>query len=153
MFIGEHTQNGYVCDNLEEAIGQFRARGLERDPMIIPVEQIVQTPKGPKRQQTRICMFRLNGVQYELIEVIVDETGTYANAPANDGVVRFHHVNMKVDDWDTFRASVDQQDFPVAFEGGGEHVKFIYLDARKTLGHYLEYTWMTDAAWDQVRAM
>ena len=153
MLIGQHTQNGYICDDVEEGIALFRARGLDREPMVIPVDQIVQTPGGPKRQQSRLTMFWLNGLQYELIQPIVDETGAYANAPSNGGPLRFHHINMKVDDWATFRARVDAQDFPVAFEGGGDDVKFLYLDARKVFGHYLEYTWMTEAAWEQIKAM
>ena len=36
---------------------------------------------------------------------------------------------------------------------GGDNLKFLYLDGRSKFGHYLEYTWMTDAAWDQIRAM
>jgi hypothetical protein len=36
---------------------------------------------------------------------------------------------------------------------GGDNLKFLYLDGRAKFGHYLEYTWMTDAAWDQIRAM
>lgn len=153
MLIGQHTQNGYICDDLEAAIAQFRTRGLARDPMIIPVDQIVQTPAGPKHQQSRMTMFWLNGLQYELIQPIVDETGVYANAPSVGGLLRFHHINLKVDDWTAFRARVDSQDFPVAFEGGGEHLKFIYLDARRMLGHYLEYTWMTGEMWQRMKAM
>lgn len=153
MLIGQHTQNGYVCDNLEEGIALFRARGLEREPMIIPVDQIVQTSSGPKRQQLRICMFWLNGLQYELIQPIIDETNVYVNAPSNGGPLRFHHINLKVDDWADLRACLELQDLQVAFEGGGNDLKFLYLDARKVLGHYLEYTWMTDAAWEQIKAM
>ncbi len=153
MFIGEHTQNGYVCDDIEAGIALFRARGLEGEPTIIPVDQMVQTPAGPKRQKTRLCMFWLNGLQYELIEPIVDETHVYANAPSNGGPLRFHHINMKVDDWAEFRARVDDQEFPVAFEGGGDDLKFLYLDARKAFGHYLEYTWMTDDVWERLKAM
>jgi len=69
MLVGTHYQNGYVCDDIEAAIAEFRARGLDKDPMIIPVDQMVNTPEGPKRQKSRICMFGLGGVQYELIEV------------------------------------------------------------------------------------
>jgi hypothetical protein len=153
MFVGTHTQNGYVCDDIAAGIDLFRGRGLEREPTIIPVDQIVQTPDGPKRQQTHLTMFWLNGLQYELIQPIVDETNVYVNAPSNGGLIRFHHINMKVDDWEAFRAGVHRQPFPVAFEGGGDNLKFLYLDARKALGHYLEYTWMTDAMWEQIKAI
>ena len=51
-------------------------------------------------------------------------------------------------------ARVDRQDFPIAMERGtGEGLKFLYLDARKVFGHYLEYTWMPDAMWEQIRGM
>jgi hypothetical protein len=60
---------------------------------------------------------------------------------------------MRVPDWAEFRASVDKQDLPLVFErdlGAGE-LKFLYLDGREQFGHYLEYTWMSDAAWEQSR--
>lgn len=155
MLVGKHYQNGYVCDDIEVAIALFRARGLDRDPMVIPVEQAVQTPAGPKRQQLKICMFWLNGLQYELIQPIVDEAQVYANAPANGGLIRFHHICLKVDDWDKFRAAVDVQDFPVVMERdlGPDKLRFVYLDARKAFGHYLEYTCMPAAMWEQMQAM
>ncbi len=155
MLVGKHYQNGYVCDDLEEGIAEFRARGLERDPHIIDVEQEVQTPSGPKKQLLRICMFWLNGVQYELIQTILDEADVYANAPSNGASIRFHHICLRVDDWDEFRAAVDQQDLPVEMErdAGPEQVRFAYLDARKAFGHYLEYTCVPDAIWKQMSAM
>lgn len=155
MLTGKHYQNGYICDDIEAAIAVFRARGLEKDPMIIPVDQMVDTPDGPKRHKLRICMFWLNGVQYELIEPEIDETGHYHNAPANGGPMRFHHMCLRVDDWDSFRKAVDAQDLPVVFERdqGPESLRFLYLDARKAFGHYLEYTCMSDAMWAQISSL
>ena len=155
MLVGQHYQNGYVCDNIETAIAVFRARGLEKDPMIIPVDQTVDTPDGPKRQKSRICMFGLNGVQYELIEVEIDETGAYANAQDNGGAMRFHHICMRVPDYAAFREAVDQQDLPLVFErnSGPGSLSFAYLDGRKAFGHYLEYTCMPDPMWEQISAM
>lgn len=155
MLVGQHYQNGYICDDIEEGIALFRAHGLDKDPMIIPVEQEVQTPSGPKRQKLRICMFWLNELQYELIQPILDETNVYANAPSNGGPLRFHHICLRVPDWNKFRAQVGQQDFPVAMERdlGPDQLRFAYLDARKVFGHYLEYTNMSDAMWEQIKAM
>jgi len=155
MLVGQHYQNGYVCDDLDAAIAVFRSRGLDRDPQIIPVEQSVETPDGAKAQKSRICMFWLNGVQYELIESAVDETDVYANAPHNGGPMRFHHICMKVDNWSAFRADVDKQDLPVVMERdlGPDQLRFLYLDGRKAYGHYLEYTCMSDTIWDQLKSM
>ncbi len=155
MLVGQHYQNGYVCDNIEEAISVFRARGLDRDPQVIPVEQAVQTPDGLKEQQLRICMFWLNGLQYELIEPIVDHAAVYANAQPNGGPMRFHHICLKVENWEEFRGQVDKQDLPVAMERdlGPGQLSFLYLDGRRAFGHYLEYTCMPDAVWEQIRSM
>jgi hypothetical protein len=155
MLEGTFYQNGYVCDDIDAAIAEFRKRGLAKDPYIIDVDQTVETPDGPKRQQSRISMFWLNGVQYELIQSIVDETGVYANAQNNGGPMRFHHICLRVDNWADFRARVDQQDLPVVFERdlGPDKLNFLYLDGRKAFGHYLEYTCMPDAMWEQIRAL
>lgn len=155
MLVGQHYQNGYICDDIEAALAVFKARGLTKDPMIIPVDQSVDTPDGPKRQKSRIAMFSHGGVQYELIEVELDETGVYANAPANGGAMRFHHTCQRVPDWAAFRAAVDAQDLPIVFErdSGPGKLSFAYLDGRAAFGHYLEYTYMPDAMWDQISAM
>ena len=155
MLAGHHYQNGYVCDDIDAALAVFKARGLRKDPMIIPVDQIVETPDGPKRHKLRICMFWLNGVQYELIEPEIDETGHYANAPSNGGPMRFHHVCLRVSDWTSFRKRVAEQDLPVVFERdlGPDALRFLYLDGRKAFGHYLEYTHMSDAMWEQISTM
>jgi hypothetical protein len=155
MLEGHHYQNGYVCDNLEAAIAVFKTRGLDQDPMIIPVEQEVETPFGKKKQKLRITMFWLNGLQYELIEPELDEADVYAHAPHNGGEMRFHHVCMRVDDWDDFRARVDEQDLPVVMERdlGADKLRFLYLDGRKAFGHYLEFIHMSDAMWEMTKAM
>lgn len=155
MLEGHMYQLGYVCDNLEEGIEQFRGRGMTHDPHIIEVDQPVDSPIGEVINKIRLCFIWIGEMQYELIQPLTDPLGIYGNCVSNGGPLRFHQICMRVDDWTDFRARVDQQDLPVAMERdlGGDNLKFLYLDARKQLGHYLEYTWMTDKAWDQVRAM
>lgn len=158
MLEGMHYQNAYVCDDLEAGIDLFRGRGLTKEPFIIPVDQTVLTPDGPKRQKSRICFIWIGDLQYELIESEIDEAGLYATCMAGEGPLRFHHICFRIGDWDDFRARVDDQEFPVAMERdlSGEDpngLKFLYLDARKVFGHYIEYTWMPDAMWQQIRVM
>lgn len=149
MFEGTHFQNAYVCDDIEAGIAAFRAAGLARDPRILETSDMVDTPDGPKKQELRVAIFRLSGLTYELIQPVVDETGVYANCRDNGGVVRFHHTCSRVEDWDEFKARLEQSDFPVVFgrDYGEGQIKYVYLDARKTLGHYVEFTWMPEDQW------
>ncbi|HEX8057941.1 MAG TPA: VOC family protein [Novosphingobium sp.] len=155
MLEGHLYQLGYTCDNLEEGIAQFRGRGMTHEPHIIEVEQPVNANGREYINHIRLCFIWIGEMQYELIQAIKDPLGIYANAPSNGGPIRFHQTCMRVKDWADFRARVDQQDLPVAMERdmGGDNLKFLYLDGRAKFGHYLEYTWMTDAAWDQTRKM
>ena len=156
MLEGLHYQNAYVCDDLEAGIDLFRGKGLVKEPVIIPVDQEVMTPEGLKRQKSRICFIWIGDLQYELIETEIDEVGLYANCLSNGGPLRFHHVCLRVDDWADFRARADEQEFPIAMErasAGEGDLKFLYLDARKMFGHYIEYTWMPEVMWQHLRAM
>lgn len=154
MLEGTHYQNAYVCDDIGAAIDLFRGRGLVKEPTIIPADIEVQTPNGPRALRIKLSLIWIDSLQYELIEVIEDPTGVYANCQSNGGPLRFHHSCMRVSDWGDFRARASQQDFPVAMEGdfGENQLKFVYLDARKVFGHYFEYTWMSDEQWQNIRA-
>lgn len=154
MFPGRHYQNAYVCADLEAAIGEFRHHVPGGEVPIIDIDFEVRTPEGPRRIANRVAMIWVEGLQYELIQPIVDETGIYANHGAGGGLLQFHHICRRVDDWDTFREKLDQQPVPVVMERT-EHdypIKFLYVDARPVLGHYLEYCWMSDDMWAFVSA-
>jgi len=66
-----------------------------------------------------------------------------------DESLMFHHVCMRVDDW-SGSVPAWPSALSVAIEGGSEALRFLYLDAREFLGHYLEYVWMTPERWNQV---
>lgn len=149
MFPGKHFQNAYVCDDIDAALEAFKAAGLATEPRIMHSNGPVETPHGTKQVEMKIAIFRLNSLTYEIIQPINDESGVYANAADNGGVVRFHHSCCRVDDWDALRAEVEASEFPVAMEydfGEGQ-VKAVYLDAREKLGHYIEFTWMPESMW------
>lgn len=153
MLEGAHFQNAYVCDDIEAAIAAFRARFGTGEVCILDVDQEVWTPEGIRSLRNRVAFIWRGDLQYELIQPVAD-IGFYANAADNGGLLRFHHTNTRVPDWDAFRAEVDRQDMPVVMEKiGGEDVKFLYLDGRALFGHYLEFVWMTDENWQTFKAM
>jgi len=150
MLEGMHYQNAYVTRNIKKAIDAFKGRADIRKLIEYEGSVDVMTPAGRGVQTNKLAFIWVDDLQYELIEPVSGTVDLYRNAlPADDSPL-FHHICMRVDDWNSFRARVDKQSLPVALEGGNESLRFLYLDAREFLGHYLEYTWMTSERWAQV---
>lgn len=147
MLEGFHYQNAYVTRDIDRWIEAF-GRHAKVDRMFTHEGTTpVITPQGRGAQTNKLAFFWVGDVQYELIQPVSGDVSIYREAlPADDGL-KLHHICMRIDDWDDFRARVDQQPLPVAMEGGDDLLKFLYLDARAFLGHYLEYTWMSEERW------
>jgi Glyoxalase/Bleomycin resistance protein/Dioxygenase superfamily len=147
MIEGRHYQNAYITRDLDKAIENFLTRAGVQDIMRYEGSVEVTTPRGRGTAVNKLAFIWIGNLQYELIQPVSGYVDVYRDAlPADDSLL-FHHVCMRVDDWATFRANVTQQKYPVVLEGGSDALKYVYLDARDFLGHYLEYTWMTDAMW------
>jgi hypothetical protein len=150
MIEGYHYQNAYVTRNIDKWVETFGVRAKVDKLLRYEGTFPVVTPEGPATQTNKLAFIWVGDLQYELIEPAGGTVTLYRDAlPAGDGL-QFHHICMRVDNWDDFRRRVDKQSYPVALEGGGDALKFLYLDAREFLGHYLEYTWMTDERWTQM---
>ena len=152
MITGHHYQNAYICDDIEAAVADFAGRADIGNVTPFEVEQQLWTPAGTKRVATKLAFIWIGDLQYELIQVLADESGIYSHYKDNGGIMHFHHSCARVADWDDFRAAVERQKLPVVLERAneGDGLKFLYLDGRKFCGHYLEYVWMTDEMWGQL---
>ena len=149
MLEGRHYQNAYVTRDLDKGVERLRAQADIRTFFTYEGSAEIATPAGRGLCTTRLAFLWVDDLQIELIQPVSGLVDIYSEAlPADDGL-KFHHICMRVDDWDDFRARVDRQPFPVVIEGGDAALRFLYLDARSELGHYLEYTWMTDERWAQ----
>ena len=150
MLEGFHYQNAYVTRDIDKWVEAFKQRAKIDKLMTYEGTTPITTPRGHVSQTNKLAFIWVGDMQYELIQPIDGDVGIYRDAlPAGDGL-QFHHICMRVPEWDDFRARVDQQPYPVVLEGGGDALRFIYLDARPFLGHYLEYTWMTEERWAQM---
>jgi hypothetical protein len=150
MLEGKHYQNAYITRDIEQAAASFRTRAGFGDVRIFEAEIEVTTPAGRGMAKNKLSFIWVNNLQYELIEPIAGLVDIYRDALPKDDSLRFHHICMRVDSWPEFRAKVTQQRYPVVLEGGNDMLRFLYLDARDFLGHYLEYTWMTPERWAQI---
>jgi hypothetical protein len=150
MLEGRHYQNAYVTRDIGKWVDEFKARAKIDRLITYEGSTSVVTTSGPGIQSTKLAFIWVGDLQYELIQPVSGAVDLYRDAlPADEGLV-FHHICMRIPAWEPFRARVDQQPYPVVLEGGNEALRFLYLDARKFLGHFLEYTWMTDERWKQL---
>lgn len=150
MIEGYHYQNAYITRNIDKAIEQFRRRANVTDVMQYEGGTPVWTPQGRGENVSKLAFIWIDNLQYELIQPISGPSDIYtAPLPADDSM-KFHHIAMRVDDWDSFRVKVDKQRYPIALEGDTGGLKFLYLDARDMLGHYLEYVWTSPERWAQM---
>jgi hypothetical protein len=147
---GQHYQNAFVTRNIDKAVDTFRSRSKVKDVITFDASVQVWTPKGQGTVISKLAFIWINNLQYELIQPVSGLVEVYTDELRADDGLKFHHICMRVDRWEDFRARVDKQDLPVVLEGGGDMLKFLYLDARELLGHYLEYVWMTPERWTSV---
>jgi hypothetical protein len=149
MYLENHFQNAYITRDLDQALQLFRTKygfdGFKR----FDVSYELRTPAARGMATVKLALGWIGGLQYELIQPVSGMTDVYREGLPDRYPLRFHHVCMRVHgDWNEFRAGLDRDKRPVAIEGGTPgHLLWVYVDARDTLGHYLEYTWMTPERW------
>ena len=147
MIEGHHYQNAYITRNLEKAIDAFRTRSGVTDVMRFEGTTQVWTPKGRGDATHKLAFIWINNLQYELIEPVSGLVDLYKDVLPDDDSIKFHHVCNRVPEWEGFRERVKKAGYPVVLEGGDGPLKFLYLDARDYVGHYLEYVWATEERW------
>jgi hypothetical protein len=150
MLEGHHYQNAYVTRDIAKWIAAFRERADITKYIEFEGTTQVTTTKGPGTQTNKLAFIWVGDMQYELIQPVAGDVHIYSDELPADDSLKFHHICMRVKEWDSFRVRVDQQPYKVVLEGGNDQLRFLYLDARSFLGHYLEYVWMTDERWGQM---
>jgi hypothetical protein len=150
MLEGRIYQNAYVTRDIDQTFAAFTARADARSAVKFEATSEVVTAAGRGSQTVKLAFIWVGDFQYELIEPVREPTSMFGDwLPDGDGP-RFHHSCARVDDWDDFRARAGQSPYPVVIEGAGQDLRFLFLDTRALLGHYMEYTWMADTAWERI---
>jgi Glyoxalase/Bleomycin resistance protein/Dioxygenase superfamily len=148
MLEGRVYQNAYVTRDIDKAVADFAARADARSTVQFEATSDVLTSAGPGSQTVKLAFTWVGDFQYEFIQPVREAVPLFGGWLPDDDTPRFHHSCARVDDWDSFRRRVARGPYPVVTEGAGEGgLKFLFLDTRALLGHYLEYTFMGDAAW------
>ena len=140
-------QVAYVTRDIERAIAAFAAQhGVDRFDRVPADALELRIP--PAIVSLKVAIAWIGDWQVELIQPVAGADDIYRRAlPAGPDGQAMHHAGIRVRgdraEWDRFRAGIDET--RIALEGGRNEMRFIYVDERATLGHYLEYVWMSDA--------
>jgi hypothetical protein len=144
-------QNAYVTRSLDHAVALITERHGIRDWVYFePQMEVYTATDGNGPCHVKVALAWAGALQIELIEPVSGNLRHYLEylpADEKDPSPCHHHICSRVMDWDKARAEVDQKRWPIAFEGGVEGCKFVYIDARESLGHYVEYMWMSPELW------
>lgn len=147
MLLEGHYQNAYVTRDLEESLTTLRSLYGVQDPKHFQAEIEVKTPTGSGTLVSKIAFIWIGNLQYELIEPISGPDSIYRDALPEQGL-RPHHICMRSHDWERTLTELDRHKLPIVLEGNSSSgLKFVYADARATLGHYLEFVSMPQAIW------
>ena len=153
MFLQGHYQNAYLTHDLDAAMALVNQRYGTRDWIVFEPDMVLKTPDGDRESSVRAALAWAGGLQLELIQ---PTRGWHAHylpmmaADKADPVPRFHHIAVRRDDLDAMRDEIDRLGLPLAFEGEVPGLVYIYLDARESLGHYLEYVWASPEGWEMI---
>lgn len=148
MFEGQQFQTAYVTRDLDAAMARFKAQADVRLDTSVQVPTPIRTGTGDAvTMNCRLGFIWVGNTQYEFIQPISGWVDLYRDFLPKDDSCVLHHVCQRIADWDDFRVRVDRQPLPLVMEGEAGPLRFLYLDARATLGHYLEYTAMPDEVW------
>jgi hypothetical protein len=146
MSLRGYYQNAYVTRDLDKAIQTLSELHDVGGFWPIEADFVLKTVDGEKSARMRVALGWVGNLQIELIQPVSGFTEIYSaylpEDPA-DASPRHHHVAVRRDDLDAMRAEVARLDAPVVFEGEGPGIQYVLVDARKSLGHYLEYVWAT----------
>ena len=129
-------QHAYVTNDLDRGIAEFsRSYGLSK---FLPTRSI---PYGPECR-LQLALAYAGNVMVELIQPEGDIPLYQCMLPGDGFAIRFHHLGhflRSEAQWEDILAAVRASGIPIAVQGESNGLKYLYVDARASIGHFLEY--------------
>jgi hypothetical protein len=155
QFLQNHYQIAYITKDLEAAMAILRDQyGAPEFKSLTPDWQIgrntVWTSEGGDQESVfRGALTHIGGLTIELIEPHSGPAFMYEERLVPGQVLNFHHYGFRCDDIDAVRAESEEQGRPCVMMGGFKAARFMYVDARATLGCFLEYVQAPAEYWNR----
>ncbi len=153
MFLKGHYQNAYVTHDLARTMDMFSERYGLTGYNTFELEMMMRTPDGEQPQAVKVASAWAGWLQIELIEPVSGFIEPFVNLlpeDKSDPVPRLHHISLRRESLAEIDSECEALGLPFVCEGGIPDLIYRYLDARSTLGHYLEYVWASPAGWEMV---
>ena len=112
----------------------------------------LKPPSGDRRASVRGALAWVGDLQIEVIEPLsghIDLFHRVMPADMSDATPHFHHIGVRRSDEAQMRDEVRNLGLPLLFESRNDDLGlvFIYVDATKILGHYIEFVSGQHSAW------
>ena len=153
MFYENQYQLAYVTPDLDQGIALLEQqygvpafKGLGGDNF---VENNVWTPDGDRDIGMRVAIATVGHLTIEVLQPVSGATEIFTDMLLPGQPLRLHHIGMRTNDLDAVRAGHEAAGRQIVMAGGYKLAKFIYVDARATLGHFLEYAQAPAEHWDR----
>jgi hypothetical protein len=144
MFLENPYQLSYVTADLDQAIAvmkeQFGVEGFRILSGSGPGLR-VWTPEGEGDMVVKTAVARAGKWIIEIMEPVSGPVGHFRDHLQPGKPLTLHHIGVMTDDIDAARAASEKMGRPVVMAADFKGGRLIYVDARATLGHYVEYVW------------
>jgi hypothetical protein len=145
VLLENHFQNCYVTADLDLGIATLKEQyGIAKFKVLSRGEgpgQRVRTPHGEGDLVVKAGVAILGNLTIELMEPVSGPVEIFREFLVPGLPLRLHHIGLYTDDIEGVRDQNERLGRPVVMEGGYAGGGYAYIDARATLGHYLEYVW------------
>ncbi len=152
MFFENHYQLSYVTPDLplgaqilREKFGIAGFKQLGDAPVI---ENTVWTPDGDDVFIAMRAAIAFAGqLMIELLEPVSGATEIFTEMLEPGRSLKLHHLGIRCDDLEAVRAVHEQRGHPARMIGNFSTARFMYVDTRASLGHFLEYVQAPPEYW------
>jgi hypothetical protein len=153
VFFDNQYQLAYVAADLDEGAAVLEAEFGA--PKFKPlggrdiIENRVWTPAGDRDIVMKASISQVGGLTLELLQPISGAVDIFTEMLVPGQAIRLHHIGMRTQDIDRMRTENEKLGRQVVMAGGFDTARFIYVDARATLGHFLEYAAAPPEHWNR----
>jgi hypothetical protein len=151
-FLENQYQVAYATTDIEAALamlareyGATAFKSLGGDDYV--AANRVWTPSGEADIVMKGATCVVGGRSIEVLQPVSGAIDVFRDFATPAQPLRMHHIAMRVEDFEGVLAESERLGRRKVMEGGYRAARFAYVDARATLGHYLEYVYAPPEYW------